>query len=467
MAFWEPFLSKAGFTMWRDSKASSSPTRRQRQSPPLNSKLSSECSTHTPGVLDDRMLSGCKHIGKHHCEDDLESCVGGSGDERMSRHKPYHHHHHHHYHHHHHHYQQHSSSGHLQQPPQHSSGNPKEGTSSKYNSFDLNQPRVHDVYNVYRCETYSQAELPEESLHQRSNCSGNDASSTSSKAELLLSALIARGSKVNPLKRKWVTSAAATSAEGASKKLVSSAATKATELAERFTRLDISHHEDNNVAQPPLPPPLPPPPRPNAPLAIPQLRTQCWGTDSSSEETEGNFEENILSGRLRPVCKVDGFTADLGASGNFCPQHLKLPVTVSFFSVEPHSAPYLGEINLGKKGYTVPRSGTIQLTLLNPLGTVIKMFVVGYDVSDMPSNSHTFIRQRTVSTEPPNANKLRYLIHLRLRSSKSGRVSLTSDIQVILSRQYDVDSSIGLDFESGCLKSITITPSSPRYSANK
>lgn len=29
-------------------------------------------------------------------------------------------------------------------------GNPKEGTSSKYNSFDLNQPRVHDVYNVYR-----------------------------------------------------------------------------------------------------------------------------------------------------------------------------------------------------------------------------------------------------------------------------------------------------------------------------
>lgn len=125
-----------------------------------------------------------------------------------------------------------------------------------------------------RCETYSQAELPEESLHQRSNCSGNDASSTSSKAELLLSALIARGSKVNPLKRKWVTSAAATSAEGASKKLVSSAATKATELAERFTRLDISHHEDNNVAQPPLPPPLPPPPRPNAPLAIPQLRTQ-------------------------------------------------------------------------------------------------------------------------------------------------------------------------------------------------
>ena len=46
-----------------------------------------------------------------------------------------------------------------------------------------------------------------------------------------------------------------------------------------------------------------------------------------------------------------------------------------------------GHINLGKKGYRVPQSGTIQVTLFNPLGTVVKMFVVMYDLNDMPPNS--------------------------------------------------------------------------------
>jgi hypothetical protein len=49
---------------------------------------------------------------------------------------------------------------------------------------------------------------------------------------------------------------------------------------------------------------------------------------------------------------------------------------------------------LGKKGYRVPEKGTIQLTLFNPLGTVVKMFVVMYDLTDMPPNSQTFLRQR-------------------------------------------------------------------------
>lgn len=77
-------------------------------------------------------------------------------------------------------------------------------------------------------------------------------------------------------------------------------------------------------------------------------------------------------------------------------------------------------INLGKKGYVVPRRGTIQVTLLNPLGTVIKMFVVMYNLTDIPNNSHTFLRQRTLympanSSEPLEHSQkyLRYLIHLR------------------------------------------------------
>ena len=78
-----------------------------------------------------------------------------------------------------------------------------------------------------------------------------------------------------------------------------------------------------------------------------------------------------------------------------------------------------GHINLGKKGYRVPPKGTIQVTLFNPLGTVVKMFVVMYDLSDMPPNSQTFLRQRTLYMPSEGVNDaelqkwLRYLVHLR------------------------------------------------------
>lgn len=91
------------------------------------------------------------------------------------------------------------------------------------------------------------------------------------------------------------------------------------------------------------------------------------------------------------------------------------------------------EFKLPRKGYCVPRQGTIQVTLLNPLGTVVRMFVVPYDYSDMPPTNVSFIRQRilarmleTSATDScPNTNEferlsrneqmrlLRYAIHLR------------------------------------------------------
>lgn len=43
--------------------------------------------------------------------------------------------------------------------------------------------------------------------------------------------------------------------------------------------------------------------------------------------------------RLEPLGIVDGFTAEVGASGSFCPSHLTLPVDVSFYSVSDDNAP--------------------------------------------------------------------------------------------------------------------------------
>ncbi|RZF33683.1 hypothetical protein LSTR_LSTR007061 [Laodelphax striatellus] len=191
----------------------------------------------------------------------------------------------------------------------------------------------------------------------------------------------------------------------------------------------------------------------------------------------GSFEESVLNGRLEPVSTVHGFTADLSASGSFCPPHLVLPVTVFFYTLGDNdkvSTPYLGHINLGKKGYLVPRSGTIQVTLLNPLGTVIKMFVVMYDLSDMPNNSCTFLRQRTLympasadGESIESAQKyLRYLIHLRFSSSKSGRISLHSDIRMIIFRKSDMDTANGFEMAYE-LRSFTHAPQNPKFSSRK
>ena len=67
-------------------------------------------------------------------------------------------------------------------------------------------------------------------------------------------------------------------------------------------------------------------------------------------------------------------------------------------------------------------------TLFNPNKTVVKMFVVVYDLREMPAGHQTFLRQRTfsvpvkresnghVNKKPlplSQARILRYLVHLR------------------------------------------------------
>ncbi|XP_015679202.1 protein FAM214A [Protobothrops mucrosquamatus] len=194
----------------------------------------------------------------------------------------------------------------------------------------------------------------------------------------------------------------------------------------------------------------------------------------------GNFEESVLNYRLDPLGIVDGFTAEVGASGLFCPTHMTLPVEVSFYSVSEDNAPspYMGVIaleSLGKRGYRVPPSGTIQVTLFNPNKTVVKMFVVIYDLREMPANHQTFLRQRTFSVPVKRETRksilqentrhieerlLRYLVHLRFQSSKSGKIYLYRDVRLLFSRKsMEVDS--GAAYE---LKSYTESPMNPQFS---
>ena len=46
-----------------------------------------------------------------------------------------------------------------------------------------------------------------------------------------------------------------------------------------------------------------------------------------------------MRGRFAPSGHIEGFTAEIGASGSYCPQHVTLPVTVTFFDVSEQNAP--------------------------------------------------------------------------------------------------------------------------------
>jgi hypothetical protein len=199
----------------------------------------------------------------------------------------------------------------------------------------------------------------------------------------------------------------------------------------------------------------------------------------------GSFEESLLNGRINPVGVVDGFYAEIGASGSFFPDHVTLPVYAAFYQVSEDIAasPYLGIINLsslGKRGYKVPNKGTIQVTLFNPNNSVVKMFVVMYDLSDMPPNHQTFLRQRTMYVPLASSNGekfdddddcsinlksyLRYLIHLRFSTTKSGKLYLHSNIKMLFARnKCEIDPRLAR-YE---YKTFTQAPKNPSYSPKK
>lgn len=124
----------------------------------------------------------------------------------------------------------------------------------------------------------------------------------------------------------------------------------------------------------------------------------------------GTIEESLLRDRFQPKAIVNGFKLLLGASGSFCPTQLTIPAQTfcyEFQGIKHMSTPYVVssddpqgfnifsnngfslqcEFRLARKGYSIPPTGTVQATLLNPQGTVVRMFFVPYDFRDMPGKT--------------------------------------------------------------------------------
>lgn len=109
--------------------------------------------------------------------------------------------------------------------------------------------------------------------------------------------------------------------------------------------------------------------------------------------------------------------------------------------------------------------------LFNLHGSVVRVFIVPYNLSDMPPNSQTFLRQRTLlipvgspEHEIHSSKWLRYLIHLKFASSKSGHIYLHNDVKLLILQKSDQDAAAMSSDEPFEVKSEVQVPFEPRYS---
>lgn len=169
------------------------------------------------------------------------------------------------------------------------------------------------------------------------------------------------------------------------------------------------------------------------------------GQTSNFGSLVGSFQESLLRGSMSmPASKPLTFEAELGVLGLGrcrpsvrCPSHINLTFPAHFYNLVSTAAsspradldglgsPYVGTIDLDGfyhdqllshqmsrlgletrntempelplfPGYEVPPKGRLQLVVKYPNMNAVKLFLVPYDLTDMPAGSKTFVRQKSV-----------------------------------------------------------------------
>mmetsp|Transcript_11571 Transcript_11571/g.16080 ORF Transcript_11571/g.16080 Transcript_11571/m.16080 type:complete len:320 (+) Transcript_11571:42-1001(+) len=167
-----------------------------------------------------------------------------------------------------------------------------------------------------------------------------------------------------------------------------------------------------------------------------RLKNVCVSPSELLGPFVGSFQESLLSGHMSntPSTVYHGFMADLGVSSKkMIPPHLKMPFSAIYYHID-YETPYVGTLELDKKGYQIPQKGTIQLTVINPSKTPMKTFLVKYDLEDMPPGTKTFLRQKITAGSP---GVLRYAIHLKFVCPKKKKYYLYNNIRIAFAHRVD------------------------------
>ncbi|SAM05103.1 hypothetical protein [Absidia glauca] len=176
----------------------------------------------------------------------------------------------------------------------------------------------------------------------------------------------------------------------------------------------------------------------------------------------GNYEESLLSGRMSTLLpsKPIWFHAQIGVLGHGrvksalrCPPHCSVVFPAYFYNGQQQQEqevvvvqtvastlspppPFVGTVDLSvdqegiaSPGYRIPSKGQLQIAIKNPNKFLVKLFLVPYDVSAMPRNTKTFLRQKAYLQSSPLV--LKYAVHLQLCRTDKNRVYLYNQVRVV------------------------------------
>jgi Domain of unknown function (DUF4210)/Chromosome segregation during meiosis len=175
----------------------------------------------------------------------------------------------------------------------------------------------------------------------------------------------------------------------------------------------------------------------------------------------GSYEESILNGRMSTTpSKPVAFIAQIGVLSLHpstpprlkCPPHLSVPFPAFFYSVQDYDSPspYVGQLDIpgavsakrlqspGSKlskplpveGYRIPKKGQLQIIIKNPNKTAIKLFLIPYDLEDMPPRTKTFIRQKSYADDI-----LRYAVHIQICSPCRDKYFIFGSVRVVFANR--------------------------------
>lgn len=185
----------------------------------------------------------------------------------------------------------------------------------------------------------------------------------------------------------------------------------------------------------------------------------------------GSYEQSLLNGRMSTFpSKPLWFSLEIGVIGKGtcksklkCPPHITLDFPAYFYEFENDAlktTPYVGNIEIEggqkKHGYRIPSQGQLQVIVRNQK-IPFKIFLIPYDLSDMPIDTKTYLRQKSYLTKQqiPTSNNpfsfsrttstselqfngndiLQHAIHLQIICTKQKRLYVHHSIRVVFSHR--------------------------------